>query len=451
VADLLNGPILRAVIGFAVPLTISNLVQQSYLLVDGVLVGQYLGIEGLAAVGVSQPLVYLASAVFIGISTGFSIRLAQVKGAGRAGELSASALGLAVFTVVWALSCTVLVALFARPILGLMGVSGQLVDDGRSFLLVFSLGFLPMFGTGAVCAYLRGLGNSKASMYILTVSSAVNAILAWVFIAPLGLGLRGAASATVVASVVSLALGLAYVRRLAPARDPAVPAGPRAAEIRAELRRAMSLGLPVAVQHVSLSLGIMVLIWVITPLGASFIAALTVVGRLELFTAMVFLDFSGALTVFTAQNLGAGQVERTRRGLRQVVGLAAGLTVLVSAVVMLLGPQIAAAFTEDRSTREMIVRVIMITYPFFFLYTVMAVIHGYFNGAGRTVLPLICTVLSFLVVRIPLSYVFREPYGADGVIWMVNVGWLAGFIFTVMVMVQHVLPRPAVREPVAVT
>lgn len=455
--DLMNGPILRSVVGFAVPLTVANLMQQSYLLVDGILVGQYLDVAGLAAVGVSQPLVYLASAVFIGISTGFSIRLAQIKGTGRVGELATSAAGLAVFTVVWSLTCVALVGLFARPILGMMGVPDRLAEDGRSFLLVFSLGFLPMFGTGAVCAYLRGLGNSKASMYILTVSSAVNAALAWLFIAPLGLGLRGAAAATVVASVVSLILGLAYLRRAEWVRDhgtaagPDVIAGPRAAEIRAELRRAVSLGLPVAVQHVLLSVGIMVLVWVITPLGAAFIAAMTVVGRLELLTAMIFLDFSGAMTVFAAQNLAAGMTDRVWHGLRQVVALAAGLTVLVSTVVMLLGSDIAAAFTDDPSARETIVRYIVITYPFFVLYTVMAVMHGYLNGAGRTVLPLICTVLSFLVVRIPMSFLLREPYGADGVIWMVNVGWLAGFVFTVIVTVQHRSRRPGLREAVAVS
>lgn len=438
-AELTGGPILRAIVGFSAPLTLANLVQQSYLLVDGAIVGRYVGVGGLAAVGVSQPLYYLVDGAFLGIATGFSIRIARLTGAGRDGELAGTAAALAVATAVWSLTCLVLVLALAGVLLNAMGVHGDVAHDSRVFLGVLALAFPSVFGLGAVAALLRGLGNSRGTMALLAGSSLLNAVFCWLFVAVLRLGLTGAALATVVVSTAAFAAGLGYVRWAYSLGWRHVP---RAALGR-ELRDGLRLGLPVAVQHVLLALGIMVLVWVAYPLGAPLIAALTVAGRLEVFAAMVFLDLSGGLTVFVAQNLGAGRIDRVRQGLRRTTGFATVLTLLVSALVIGLSPVLADLFTHDPTVRALIVRYIVITYPFFVLYTVMAVVHGYLNGAGRTVQPLACTVLSFLLVRLPLSYALQARFGATGVMWAVNAGWLVGLAYTVAVAWGRRAPSPS--------
>jgi putative MATE family efflux protein len=427
-SDMSAGPVLPTIVRFTAPLSLANLLQQSYLLADGIVVGHYLGVDGLAAVGVSYPFFYLAFSVFIGVSTGFSIRLARMTGAGRDGDLAEAGVGLGLFTVAWSVGCVAVVGLLAGPILGVMGVHGRLAHDSRVFILTLALGYLGIFGTQAVAAFLRGVGDSKSVMYILAGSSVVNIALVWLFVGPLALGIRGAALATVVISTVTGIAGLAYLRRTYPL-DWRGMAWPR---VRRETRDALRLGLPVAVQHLVLALGIMVLVWIIQPLGESFIAAITAVGRVEVFAALVFIDLSGGLTVFVAQNLGARAEDRVRRGMRAVVGLTVAMTVAVSAVVLAAHTGVAAMFTDDPVARDVISRYILITYPFFFLYTIMVVAHGCLNGAGRTIVPLICTVLSFLVVRLPLSYAVRGPFGGDGVIWMVVIGWLIGFVYTIV-------------------
>jgi putative MATE family efflux protein len=434
-----EGPILSTIVRFSLPLSMANLLQQGYLLADSVIVGRYVGVGGLAAIGASGPLFYLLNATFLGIATAFSIRVAQMKGSGRTEGLSAVVVALGILTVGWSLICVVLASVFARPMLGLMGIHGQLAHDSRVFLLTLSIGFIAMFGMGAVCALLRGLGNSRTPMYILIFSSALNIVVAWLFVGPLHLGLPGAALATVIASFVAVSIGLGYTRR-------AYPLDRRwsAAQVRREIADGLRLGLPLATQHILLAGGIMVLVWIITPYGTAFLAAFTVVGRLELFTALIFLDLSGALTAFVAQNLGAGQEGRIRQGLRQVIGLTFVLTLAMSAVLLLARAPIAAIFTDDQGVRDLTAQYIVITYPFFALYTIMVVIHGCLNGLGRTVVPLICTVLSFLLAQVPLAYLLGGPFGITGVMWAVVIGWSVGFGYSIAASYRQ-LTVPGVR------
>ncbi len=436
--DMTKGPILRTVVAFAVPLTLANLLQQGYLLIDGAIVGRYLGVGGLAAVGAAGPLLYMLHAVFIGLGTAFTIRLAQFKGAGRTDEIPDAARALAGFAVAWSLACTVLAVALGRPILALMGVHGQLAADSHQFLLVLCVGFVPMFGTAAVSAFLRGLGDSRTPLYVMAFGSGLNIVLAYAFVALFGFGLAGAAWSTVLSSTAAFAVAILYTR----SRHPVSLAGLGNPAARAELGAAFRLGVPLASQHVLLAAGIMIYVGIIAPLGEPVLAGFTAVGRIELFTSMVFLDLSGALTAFVAQNSGAGQRLRNRAALRQVVILTVGLTAVVSVAVMVSRDGVGGMFGTDPTVRSVVADYVLITYPFFPLYTVMVVLHGFLNGLGRTTVPLICTVLSFLVVRLPLSYGFRDAYGVEGIIWAVNVGWLAGLLYTV-VPIRRILAAPA--------
>ncbi|MBY8851212.1 hypothetical protein K7G98_23840, partial [Saccharothrix sp. MB29] len=139
--DLTTGPPLRRVVGFALPLTAANLLQQGYVLVDSIVVGHYVGVEGLAAVGASGPLFYLLNAMFIGLGTAFTIRLAHLRGARQDGERRGVVLSLALLTVVWSVGCIVLATALARPVLALMGIHGTLADACAEFIGVLSLGF----------------------------------------------------------------------------------------------------------------------------------------------------------------------------------------------------------------------------------------------------------------------------------------------------------------------
>jgi putative MATE family efflux protein len=438
--DMTQGPALSRIVGFALPLTLADALQQGYLLVDSIIVGHYVGIDGLAAVGASQPMFYLMNAMFIGIGTAFTIRLAHLAGARDRTEVRAVARSLTLFTVGWTVAGMIFTVLLARYAFGLIGIHGALVTQSRQFLDALTLGFPAIFGLAAISAFVRGFGASRAAMWIQGLGSGANVVLVWLFVAGLHMGVAGAALATDCAAVLALVVGAVYTRR-------AFPLGPRvgAVAVRKELTDAIRLGSPLAIQHIGLALGIMVLVWVIATFGSVCLAAFTVVGRLELFTSLVFLDLSGGLCAFVAQNLGAGNEERNREGLRKTVLLTVALTAVVSAAVLVGRTPIAALFTSDVQARELTARYILITYPFFVLYTVMVVIHGYLNGSRRTAVPLVCTVLAFGLTQVPAAYLLRGPLGINGVMWAVVAGWTVGLVFTLVAVRRLLLPERRAR------
>ncbi|GLZ43491.1 MATE family efflux transporter [Actinokineospora sp. NBRC 105648] len=442
-ADLTRGPALRRIVGFALPLTAANLLQQGYLLVDSVVVGHYVGIGGLAAIGACGPLFYLLNAMFIGLGTAFTIRLAHLRGARQDGERRGVVLALALVTVVWSVGCVLPATLLSGPVLGLMGIHGQLAADCARFLGILAIGFPGIFGTAAVSAYLRGLGDSRAAMWVQGIGSLLNVALVLLFVAVLEWGIGGAAAATAAASTAALLVGLGWAARTHPStRGESVP------EVRRELVDAVRLGFPLASQHIILAVGIMVLVWIIQAYGEVVMAAFTIVSRLELFTGMLFLDFSGGVTAFVAQNLGGADRERARRGLVDTMALTLGLSVVVAGVVLLARAPIAALFTDDLATRALTERYIVIIYPFLALYTVMVVAHGYLNGARRTAVPLVCTVIAFVLVQIPFAYLFSGVFGITAVMWAVVAGWTAGLTYSLFCLRRVLFPS---RVPVGVS
>ncbi len=423
--DLTRGPVLAGIVRFGLPLGVANLAQQGYLLVDSAIVGQHLGMPGLAAVGASQPLFTLLNAVFIGIATACAVRLGHRVGAGAAPDRHV-AYGLILLTAAWSAACLVLTLLLAGPLLQLIGVPEPVAADSRRFLIALAAGLPAVFGLGAVTAVQRGLGDPGSAMSVTILTSVLNAALVWWFVGPLGQGIVGAAVATGVANLIGLGVALGQVRRIW--RPAAVPAN----GLGEELRKTLRLGLPMGTQQLLIGLGVLALVAIVTPYGEVALAAVTVVARLELFLGLVFLNLSGALMTFVAQNRGAGRADRIRDGVRQTLGLTVALTAVVSAGMLLGRTAIAAAFGGDPATQEVIVRYLEITGPFLVSYTVMVVAHGWLTGIGRPVVPLICTILSFVVVRLPLSYLFGVWWGVDGILWAIVAGWLVGAAYTAL-------------------
>ncbi|MFJ6216695.1 MATE family efflux transporter [Streptomyces sp. NPDC092296] len=437
--NLTRGPILTGIVGIAAPLALANLLQQGYLLVDSAVVGRYVGVTGLAAMGAGQPLYSILSSLFTGVSGAFAVRLGQLTGAGRRDDRNAL-LALAVCTAVWSVLCAVAAVLGAGPLLTLAGVTGAVAAEARTFLVTLCSGMLAIYTLGAVCTVLIGRGDARRATGLMITASALNAVFAWLFVGPWRLGIAGAALAVLAANALSAVTGLTLLVR-EQRRRPAVAAEVTAATVRAEVRRGLRIGAPMAVQYLLIGVGVLVLVWIITPFGESALAALTVVSRLELLTSVLFLNLSGALMMFTAQNTGAGQSARIREGIRHTVWLGIALTAVVSLLLLAERGPIAALFSGNPETRLITERYILITAPFFWCYTLTVVLHGWFNGIARAVVPLICTVTSLGVVRLPLSYALGHAWGVDGVMWAAVIGWAVGLGYTLLATRQAVTAR----------
>ncbi|MFI2641986.1 MATE family efflux transporter [Streptomyces sp. NPDC018610] len=433
--DLTRGPVLTGVVGIAAPLALASLLQQGYLLVDSAVVGRYVGVTGLAAMGAAQPLYAILTSLFTGVSGAFSVRLGHLAGAGRRDDPSALR-ALAVCTVVWSAVCAVAAMLVTAPLLALAGVRGEVAAEARTFVVTLCSGMIAVYALGAVCAVLTGRGDARRATGLMIAASVLNALLAWLFVGPCRLGVAGAALAVTAANALAAAAGLARLVR-EQLRRPSTAGTVTAGTVRAEVRRGLRIGAPMAVQYLLIGVGVLVLVWIITPFGDEALAALTVVSRLELLTSALFLNLSGALMVFTAQNTGAGQAERVRDGVRHSVWLGVALTAVVSLLLLAGRGPIAALFSGSAETRLITERYILITAPFFLCYTLTVVLHGWFNGIARTVVPLVCTVLSLGVVRLPLSYGLGHAGGVDGVMWATVIGWVVGLAYTLLAAARH--------------
>jgi putative MATE family efflux protein len=425
--DLTRGPVLRRTVSYALPAAGSSLLQQSYLLVDGAVVGHYLGGPGLAAVGAAQGLVYLLSTGSYGLAGAFSIRIGQLTGAGQ--DSRAALRALAAGTVLWSLVGFGLTLALPGPAFAAMGVDAQVAQDARLFLTTYAAGLLAVFGLTATAAVYGGRGDSRASMLLLGLGNMLNAGLVWWFVGPLELGLTGAACATVGASALAAGVGLFGLARQ---RSGMPGTAPTAAAVRRELRTGIRIGLPITAQHLVIGLGATVLLGIVAGLGTAVLAGITVIVRLELFASLVFLALASALSVTVAQNTGAGHPDRIRTALAGCVRLTVALSVPVSIGLVAARDLVAGLFVSDPVVTGVIGRYIAITYPFFVCYALMVVIHGYVTGLGRTTIPLVCTLLSFAAVRLPLSALLGDRFGVDGLIWAVVVGWVVGLVYTVL-------------------
>ncbi|WP_081235631.1 MATE family efflux transporter [Streptomyces viridosporus] len=428
--DLTRGPVLTGIVGLAAPLALANLLQQGYLLVDSAVVGRYVGVTGLAAMGAAQPLYAMLSSLFTGVSAAFAVRLGHLAGAGRRDDPNAL-LALAVCTGAWSAVCAAVAVPAAAPLLALTGVTGEVAAEARTFTVTLCSGLVTVYALGAVCAVLTGRGDARRATGLMIAASVLNAVLAWLFVGAWRFGIGGAALAVLVANALTAAAGLTRLVR-EQRRRPAGAAAVTAAAVRAEVRRALRIGAPMAVQYLLIGVGVLVLVWIITPFGEEALAALTVVARLELLTGVLFLNLSGALMVFTAQNTGAGRTARIREGVRHAVWLGVALTAVVSLLLLVGRGPIAALFSGSPETRLVTERYILITAPFFLCYTLTVVLHGWFNGITRTVVPLFCTVASLGVVRLPLSYALGHAWGVDGIMWATVIGWAVGLGCTLL-------------------
>jgi putative MATE family efflux protein len=429
ISQFTRDPVLRGLLALSLPMTLVNLVQQSYLIADSVIVGHYVGVLGLAAVGGAQPVYYLVSSVFLGLLNGFTIRIAALTGKGEDRTRQAVILALGAFVLGWSVLCVVLVMFGAGGILAMIGISRRTATESVAYLHTLGIGLLPIFSLGALTALFRGMGQPRLIMSVLAGSSLLNVVLAWVFVGACGMGVRGAALGTVCASTISSVAGLILATRRYSVHQYRVQWPLCLTQLTGSLR----LGFPMGIQFAFLSIGNFVLTSLVVPFGPAALAGISIAARLETVTSRIFLDLSGAMTVLVAQSRGAGEVATIRRAVRLSLFCCLCATLAIVLSIIAMRGYIGGMFTTSRDVIAILNLYILMTYPFFPLFTLMAVAHGFLNGLGRTTIPLLCTVVSYVAARVPAAMLLREHLGLAGIIWAVDIGWFVGAAFTAWV------------------
>ncbi len=432
--QLTEGPVMKTLLRFAVPMILGDLLQQCYNIADTLIVGRFLGADALAAVGSSFSLMTFLTSILLGLAMGsgtvFSIRFGQKDEHGLKEGVLASFVLLGAVTVV----LNVLVFACKDGIIWALQTPEELVGLMRDYLTVIFAGLAGIFLYNFFAALLRSLGNSTVPLAFLAVSAVLNIVLDLWFVAGLRRGVAGAAEATVLSQYVS-GIGIAvYTVRKFPSlvrRDPSVRL--RAGRIR-EIAGFSSL---TCLQQSIMNLGILTVQGLVNRFGATVMAAFAAGVKIDAFAYLPVQDFGNAFSIFLSQNYGAGKTERIQKGIRVAAVVSVSFGLALSLLVWALAGPLVSLFLDDPAASAAVisegVRYLRIEGAFYALIGVLFLLYGLYRALGRPGMSVVLTVIS-LGLRVLLAYALSAVPGVGvvGIWWSVPIGWVLADAFGIL-------------------
>ena len=399
--DMREGDPVSQIVRFAIPMLLGNVAQQLYNTVDSIIVGRFVGDNALAAVGSAGPILNLMIVLFIGISVGASIMVSQFFGAQKREDL-AKAVG-ACITVTGAASVLIMIVgpLIAGPLLRLLNTPESIIGWCEEYLTIIFLGVLGGGYYNILSGVMRGLGDSVSALRFLLVSTVVNTVLDYVFVAKFGMGVPGVAWATVIAQLVSAILALYKVMRL---KDVFELKLHHLLPGRRYFGTLIRLGLPSGVTQAIFSMSMIVVQSLTNSFGEMFIAANVIVMRIDGFVMMPAFSLGTAMTTFAGQNIGAGLMDRVVKGARNGTLAAMGISAVITALILLFGRGLMGVFTTTQELIDLSFRMMKILAPGYIAMEVTQCLSGIMRGAGDTVTPMWISIFNTILVRVPLAY-----------------------------------------------
>jgi putative MATE family efflux protein len=427
--DLTQGNEAKLIFSFTMPMLIGNVFQQSYSVVDSMIVGRILGKTALAAVGASFPILFLVVALLIGVTIGFSVLISQYFGAKDMAGVRRTVDTAYVLIFFGSIIMTAAGLLLTGPILRMISTPAEIMPQAALFLRILFSGMVFMFGYNAISAILRGLGDSKTPLYFIMFSTALNAFLVMFFVMVCHWGIAGSAFATVLATASSFIAGIVYLRRHHEMLRPRL----HGLEFDwAIFKKSLAIGLPAGIQQMLVAMGMMAVTRIVNGFGTDAIAAFTAAGRMDTFAVMPAMNLSAAISTFTGQNIGAGKMERVHNGLKVSMAMGTVISLATSAVMLLFGRQLMGFFTPDEAVIAIGWHYLAIVGGFYMVFSAMFVMGGVLRGAGDTLVPMLFSVLSLWLIRIPIAAWLSKSMGTDGIWWSSPVSWMVGLALTVI-------------------
>ncbi len=427
--DLTTGSEAKQIFYFALPMLIGNIFQQLYTSVDGIIVGRVLGKGALAAVGVSFPVIFLLVSLIMGVGMGTTILIAQYYGARDMKRVKRTIDTAYIFLLVSAVVITALGLLFSGPILILLKTPADVFPLAKQYLNIIFMGIAATLGYNSISAILRGLGDSKTPLYFLIISTVVNIALDLLFVMVFHWGVAGAAWATIIAQALSFVIGFYYLNHT---RELFVFKLQQMQFDWDIFALNIRIGLPTGIQQMLVGSGFMALFRVVNEFGTAVAAAYTAATGIESFASMPAINISAALSSFVGQNLGGNKPERVKKGYLAALLMSVTISVLMTLVAILFGRELISLFNSDLQVVEIGARYLLIVGSFYVVFSVAFTTTGVIRGAGDTLIPLISTVFSLWLIRVPAASILSHRFGSDGIWWGTPVGWLFGMFFNVI-------------------
>ena len=425
-----QGNIWKLLITFSIPLIIGNLLQQMYNTADSIIVGNFVGSNGLAAVGSGTALINLIIAFAQGASVGAGVVVSQYIGADKKDKIKISVHTSICISIILGLILSLL-GIFASPSLLLMMKTPKVVlKSSILYLQIYCGGLIFNVIYNMATGILNAAGNSKKPLVYLAIASFTNIILDLLFIKIFKLGVMGAAIATDISQAISCILAIGYLLKVKSDYKLYI----KDLKINKETAvKIIKIGLPTAIQNMVISFSNVLVQSSVNAYGATAMAGYAAYLKIDGFNILPVLSISMAVTTFTGQNVGANRLDRVKKGMYSSLIMVLVYTVFIGAVLLIFSHQVLGLFTH--SAQVIMYGQLAMKYfcPYYFLLGILNVLAGTVRGAGKGIPPMIILLFSMCIFRILWIKIALPFYSSiDGVFILYPISWLVGAILMIL-------------------
>lgn len=443
--DMTVGSPTRGILKFSLPLICGYILQQMYMVIDAAIVGRFVSVGALAAVGASGSVMFLIMGFCNGACAGFAIPVAQAFGAKDYPSMRGYVAGAVRLSVVIAAVVTLATCILCKPILRMINTPQEIFTDAYIFLILQFASIPFTFAYNLLGGFIRALGNSKQPFFFLIFSSIVNVMLDFLFIIVMRLGVEGVGIATMLSQAVSALLCLTYIRRK---MSLLIPQGEERRYDRSKALRLLNNGLPMGLQFSITAIGSIMLQSANNALGTVYVAAFTASMRIKYLFTCVFENIGVAMATYCGQNIGARQLERVAKGIRSAMGITAVYILFCLAVILPFSEEMMMLFV-DRGETDIIVNaslVMRIACCFYPMLGLLTILRYSIQGLGYSNLSM-CSGVMEMLARCGVSLWLVPAFHFLGVCYGDPVAWVAADAFLIPAMILLYKHLKSVKSP----
>lgn len=427
VRDMTEGSPARNILNFALPLVLGYVLQHLYQVVDAAIVGRWVGVEGLAAVGASSSIMFLFLGFCNGACAGFSVPVAQAFGA-KEYSLMRQYVANAIRIGIWiSVLLTIPICVLCSPILRLVNVPDDIFHQAWIYLMLQFLGIPLAIAYNLLAGFIRSLGNSKEPFYFLLVSSATNIILDLIFVIVFRWGVFGAGFATLISQIVSASLCYSFIIRQ---MKMLIPVGEERRYDSDHVTHLLNNGIPMGLQFSITGIGVIMLQSANNALGTMYVAAFTASMRVKYVFTTVFENIGVAMATYCGQNIGARRLDRVKSGLKAATGIMLVYFVFTFAVIFPFADEMMALFVDpsQRQIIDLASQYMRISNYFYPVLGMLTIFRYSIQGLGYSTLSLMSGVMEMLA-RCAVSIWMVPAMGFMGVCLGDPAAWCAADLF----------------------
>lgn len=427
--DMTQGSPMKLILGFAVPMLLGLLFQQFYSMVDTIIVGRWLGIDSLAAVGSTGSINFMIIGFCMGACSGFAIPVAQKFGAGDYKALRKYFANSIWISAIFSAVMTIAVCIFCMDILKLMNTPENIIDEAYIYIFIIFAGIPTTYLYNLLSGVIRSLGDSRTPVYFLIFSALLNIILDIVSIKALGMGVEGPALATVISQLISGILCIVFIIKkfdiLHIQKD----------ELKFDLYyiwKLFGMGVPMGLQYSITAIGSVILQTAVNGLGSGAVAAITAGTKVSMFFTCPYEALGGTMATYAGQNVGAGKFDRISKGLNSAIIVGFIYSAAAAAVLILFGEKISLLFMDSSETQILSQAhyFLIVNSATYALLTLVNTVRFCIQGMGFSVFAVLAGVFE-MAARTFVGFVLVPHFGYPAACFANSLAWLMADIFLI--------------------